>query len=124
MALTASDRSARKHFELVWNMLTMLTALTEGARDLLLILLGISAGLFSVPVQVYLQAKAPADQKGRIIGVMNLFNWIGIAAAGPFYKICISFLGQYKAPNLLFAAAAIAVVPLLIFYHPRDEQLA
>jgi acyl-[acyl-carrier-protein]-phospholipid O-acyltransferase/long-chain-fatty-acid--[acyl-carrier-protein] ligase len=90
----------------------------------MLVLLGISAGLFSVPVQVYLQAKAPADQKGRIIGVMNLFNWIGIAAAGPFYKLCISFLGQYKAPNLLFAAAAIAVVPLLILYHPRDEQLA
>jgi MFS family permease len=90
----------------------------------LLILLGISAGLFSVPVQVYLQAKAPADQKGRIIGVMNLFNWIGIAAAGPFYKLCISFLGKYQAPNLLFAAAAIAIVPLLIFYHPRDEQLA
>ncbi|HVJ86587.1 MAG TPA: MFS transporter [Caulifigura sp.] len=90
----------------------------------LLVLLGISAGLFSVPVQVYLQAKAPADQKGRIIGVMNLFNWIGIAAAGPFWKLCNSFLGKYQAPNLLFAAAAIAVVPLLIFYHPRDERLA
>ncbi len=90
----------------------------------MLVLLGISAGLFSVPVQVYLQARAPAEQKGRIIGVMNLFNWIGIAAAGPFWKLCNSFLGHYQAPNLLFAAAAVAVVPLLIFYHPKDEQLA
>ena len=38
------------------------------ATGAMLVLLGISAGLFSVPVQVYLQAKAPADQKGRIIG--------------------------------------------------------
>ncbi len=90
----------------------------------MLVLLGVSAGLFSVPVQVYLQARAPAAQKGRIIGVMNLFNWIGIAAAGPFWKLCNSFLGQYQAPNLLFAAAAVAVVPLLIFYHPKDERLA
>jgi MFS family permease len=94
------------------------------ATGSLLVLLGIFAGLFSVPVQVYLQARAPAEQKGRIIGVMNLFNWIGIASAGPFYKLCVSFLGQYRAPNLLFAAAALAIVPLLIFYHPKDEQLA
>jgi len=94
------------------------------ATGALLVLLGISAGLFSVPVQVYLQARAPADQKGRIIGVMNLFNWIGIASAGPFWKLCNSFLGQYQAPNLGFAAAALAVVPLLILYHPKDEQLA
>ncbi|QDT56672.1 Lysophospholipid transporter LplT [Caulifigura coniformis] len=90
----------------------------------LLILLGISAGLFSVPVQVYLQARAPAEQKGRIIGVMNLFNWIGIAAAGPFWKLCNSYLGKYQAPNLLFAAAALGVIPLLILYRPKDEQLA
>ncbi len=54
---------------------------------------------------------------------MNLFNWVGIAAAGPFWKLSNSFLGKYQAPNLLFAAAAAAIVPLLILYHPQDERL-
>ncbi|MCH8830875.1 MAG: MFS transporter, partial [Planctomycetes bacterium] len=38
--------------------------------------LGVFAGLFVVPLQVYLQTRPPADQKGRMIGAMNLVNWI------------------------------------------------
>lgn len=85
--------------------------------------LGIAAGLFSVPIQVYLQARAPEDQKGRIIGVMNLFNWLALGVAGPYYGLSASLLKPFQAPNLAFAAAALAVVPLLLFYRPKDEVL-
>jgi acyl-[acyl-carrier-protein]-phospholipid O-acyltransferase/long-chain-fatty-acid--[acyl-carrier-protein] ligase len=88
-----------------------------------LVLLGLSAGLFSVPVQVYLQARAPTDQKGRVIGVMNLMNWIAIALAGAYYGLASRLLEGFKAQNLVFAAAALTVVPLLLFYHPKDEAL-
>lgn len=93
-----------------------------GSR-LVLGLLGISAGLFSVPVQVYLQARAPQGQKGRVIGIMNLFNWIGIAGAGLYHGVANSLLAGYQAPNLVFAAAGLAVIPLLVWYRPRDEVL-
>jgi acyl-[acyl-carrier-protein]-phospholipid O-acyltransferase/long-chain-fatty-acid--[acyl-carrier-protein] ligase len=88
-----------------------------------LVLLGVSAGLFSVPIQVYLQARAPEDQKGRIIGVMNLFNWLALGAAGPYYGLSAALLKPFQAPNLSFGAAALAVVPLLLLYRPRDEAL-
>ena len=44
----------------------------------------IIGGLFIVPLQVFMQARPPEDQKGRMIGAMNLVNWIAIlfAAAG------------------------------------------
>ncbi|MBX3443513.1 MAG: MFS transporter [Planctomyces sp.] len=90
---------------------------------LMLVALGVCAGLFSVPVQVYLQARAPEDQKGRIIGVMNLFNWIAIALASQFYTAANVVLGDAQAPNLLFGAAALALLPLLAFYRPRSEAL-
>jgi acyl-[acyl-carrier-protein]-phospholipid O-acyltransferase/long-chain-fatty-acid--[acyl-carrier-protein] ligase len=90
---------------------------------LLLGLLGVSAGLFSVPIQVYLQARAPHDQKGRIIGVMNLFNWIGIAAAGMYYTAASTATASLQAPNIVFAAAGVSIIPLLIFYRPKDESL-
>src|SRR5690606_32319584 len=35
---------------------------------------GFFAGLFALPVQVYLQAKPPENVKGRMIGTMNLIN--------------------------------------------------
>jgi MFS family permease len=90
---------------------------------MVLALLGVSAGLFSVPIQVYLQARAPEDQKGRIIGVMNLFNWLAIGAAGAYYGLSASLLKSFQAPNIVFGAAALAVVPLILLYRPKDEIL-
>ena len=52
-----------------------------------LVWLGLCAGFFSVPLQVYLQAMTPKSQKGRIIGAMNLANWIGISSAGIYYTV-------------------------------------
>ncbi len=48
-------------------------------------LLGGFAGLFVVPLQTYLQAAPPADQKGRVLGAMNLVNWIAILLSAAFY---------------------------------------
>ena len=53
--------------------------------------MGVATGLFAVPLAVFLQARPPAAQKGRMIAAMNLFNWIGISFA-PFL-----YLGVGKA---------------------------
>ncbi|MFN9969149.1 MAG: hypothetical protein ACK58T_04550, partial [Phycisphaerae bacterium] len=54
---------------------------------LLMIALGASAGIFVVPIQVRIQQSPPIEQKGRVIGVMNLFNWIGILLSAAFLGI-------------------------------------
>jgi MFS family permease len=99
----------------------------------LLLALGFAAGLFAVPLQVYLQAKAPADQKGRMIGTMNLFNWVAILLAAAAYGVC-SWLFTIPAEtpdsearsiiNWTFAILAGLLVPVLIWFRPQDESLA
>ena len=90
-----------------------------------LVTLGIFAGLFAVPLQVFLQARPPEDQKGRIIGAMNLLNFIGIFLASAFYhvgqQLVIKPLGL--PPGQLFFAPAGAMLLVALFYRPQDADL-
>ena len=70
--------------------------LGPAGSSVMLIILGISAGLFTVPLQAYLQARTPREHKGRVIGAMNLLNWIGIASAGGVY-IVVNLLLMWHA---------------------------
>jgi acyl-[acyl-carrier-protein]-phospholipid O-acyltransferase/long-chain-fatty-acid--[acyl-carrier-protein] ligase len=95
-----------------------------GGAATALVLLGGFAGLFAVPLQVYLQVKAPREQKGRIIGTTNLVNWIGIAISGVYYHGWnLVFASRQWPPSLMFAAAAALLAPVALFYRPRDESL-
>jgi acyl-[acyl-carrier-protein]-phospholipid O-acyltransferase/long-chain-fatty-acid--[acyl-carrier-protein] ligase len=98
----------------------------------LLLLLGVAAGLFAVPLQVYLQAKPPAEQKGRMIGTMNLFNWIAILIAAGAYGACswiftLAPESPDAAPRSIiawtFALLAGMMLPVAIWFHPQDEAL-
>ena len=87
-----------------------------------LLVLGIAAGLFVVPLQVFLQSRPPADQKGRMIGAMNLFNWLGIVLAAVFYfaaeAVC-SLLSIRQ--NWIFAMLALVMAIVAAAYLPRVE---
>jgi len=90
----------------------------------MLIVLGASAGLFAVPLTVYLQAMAPADQKGQIIGVMNFCNWIGIVLSGILHLIANGILtGLNWPPNLVFLVGTMLLIPVVIWYRPRSQAL-
>ena len=91
-----------------------------------LIAVGLFAGFFSVPLQVYLQMAAPSDQKGRIIGAFNLFNWIGIAGSGIVYTIGRLVLVEWLAlpPATLFGFAALLILPVAVFYRPPETETA
>ncbi len=91
-----------------------------------LIAVGVFAGLFSVPLQVFLQASAPSDQKGRIIGAWNLLNWIGIAGSGIVYSLGrFLLIDQLELPHAsLFGFAAILMLPVAVFYRPPDSQIS
>lgn len=64
--------------------LLVLGLYTAGGKQLIgfygslpvLILLGVSAGCFAIPVQVFIQARPPEGQKGRMIAVMNQANFV------------------------------------------------
>lgn len=93
---------------------------------LALMWLGFCAGLFTVPLQVLLQGVTPNLHKGRIIGVMNLANWIGMGLAGVYYQIWNGVFASesFRMPyNAMFGAAALLLVPLVLLYRPKSLDL-
>lgn len=90
-----------------------------------LVWLGFCAGLFTVPLNTYLQAKTPRNQKGRIIGAMNLANWIGMAGSGAYYSAWNVGFAASKIPhNAMYGAAGLLLLPLVLFYRPRSEAFS
>ena len=93
---------------------------------LALVAVGFFAGVFALPVQVFLQSRPPDILKGRMIGTMNLVNWIGIIlAAVAFYPLCLMLLRKLGLPNFVaFGTTALMLLPVAIFYHPPDAELS
>ncbi|MBS0263017.1 MAG: MFS transporter [Planctomycetes bacterium] len=87
----------------------------------LLAVMGFSAGVFTVPLQVFLQSRPPSDQKGRVIGAMNLVNWIGILFSARIYAGFDWLRRELLQPHsLMFAAIALFLIPVVLFYRPRE----
>ncbi|MFN3149326.1 MFS transporter [Bremerella sp.] len=89
-----------------------------------LVLLGIFTGMFSVPIQVYLQAKAPEDQKGQVIAEMSRANWLAIFFSGFLYSVFDQVLIWGDLSRCyLFGFTLIIMLPVALFYHPHSESL-
>ena len=86
-------------------------------------LLGVSAGFFVIPIQVYIQQAPPAEQKGRLIGAMNFMTWIGILISAGFLWLSQQLIellaGKEHAHEhqyATFAALAVLMIPVALFY--------
>lgn len=90
-----------------------------------LILMGLFTGLFVVPVQVTVQSRPPRDEKGRVVATMNQCTWLGIILGAMIYSACIAVLDRTGWPrNTIFAVTAALMLPVAIFYRPKDEKLS
>ena len=97
-------------------------ALEWGLR-LNMILLGGAAGMFVVPVQVYLQQAPPDDMKGRLLGVQNLVTWIGILLSAVYVGVGGVLLNLFFGPNgdaryqwVIFVSLAAFMLPICLLY--------
>jgi acyl-[acyl-carrier-protein]-phospholipid O-acyltransferase/long-chain-fatty-acid--[acyl-carrier-protein] ligase len=82
-----------------------------------LIVAGIGAAIFVIPIQVFLQERPPLELKGRLIGTMNFANFIGILLAGPIYQLLIKIAEWMTWPvSSVFAMMAAMLLPILLFY--------
>ncbi|MCH9655377.1 MAG: MFS transporter, partial [Planctomycetes bacterium] len=98
---------------------------TEWMARTVLTLVGFFAGLFVVPLQVELQTRPPKSQKGRMIGAMNLINWIGIVISALSFQIFTTLCTKLDWPmSHVFLGLALVLLPVALFYHPKDEVLA
>ena len=88
-----------------------------------MVFLGVSAGMFVVPIQVFLQQAPPPEFKGRLLGVQNLVTWIGILLSAAFVGVAGMVLREIAGPNgdarhqwAVFASLALLMVPVCLFY--------
>jgi acyl-[acyl-carrier-protein]-phospholipid O-acyltransferase/long-chain-fatty-acid--[acyl-carrier-protein] ligase len=89
-----------------------------------LIALGFFAGMFAVPVQVYLQSRPPEGKKGRMIATMNLANWIAILLSAVLYFLFGQLLELFDwRPSTMFAFTALLMLPVALLYRPKSEPL-
>ncbi len=95
----------------------------EWGLRLNMILLGGAAGVFVVPVQVYLQQAPPDDMKGRLLGVQNLITWIGILLSAVYVGVGSMLLNLFFGPTgdaryqwVIFASLAVLMLPICLFY--------
>lgn len=87
-----------------------------------LLLLGASAGLFAVPLQVFIQTRPPASLKGRTIATVNLANWIAIIASAGIYAAFDAIVRSLNVPRAtIFALTALLMLPVALFYRPQSS---
>lgn len=85
-----------------------------------ILLFGVSAGLFSLPLQTFIQLRADASLRGEVLAASSFSNWIGILIAsavtflfsGPLQLTAAQGFGCMGIVNLL-------AVVLLIRYQPE-----
>ena len=91
----------------------------------LFVVMGAFTGLFAVPLQVFMQSRPPADKKGRMIAVMNQANWVGILIAAGLYAGLTKLIEWQAWPrSIMFLFIAALMLPIAIFYHPKNETLS
>lgn len=87
-----------------------------------LVVLGGFTGMFAVPLQVFVQSRAPANCKGRVIATQNLFQWVGITASAGLYAGVSAILNRFHLPVCgLFAFIALLMFGIAVLYRPRDD---
>ncbi len=62
-----------------------------------LLLVGFTGGLFVVPLNAWLQEKAPAKERGRILATNNFANMVGVILASGFLWLLHDLLGLKAA---------------------------
>ncbi len=71
-----------------------------------ILLYGISAGLFSLPLQTFIQLRAEPDIRGEVLAASSFVNWIGILIASG-----LTFL--FSGPLQLTAAQGFSLMGIL-----------
>jgi MFS family permease len=89
-----------------------------------LVLAGIGAAVFVIPLQVFLQQRPPAELKGRMIATMNFANFVGILLAGPLYQLFLFLVSALGWPvSSVFWIMSLMLLPCALLYRlPTDSE--
>lgn len=72
---------------------------------------GVGAGLFVVPVDSFVQSKAPPDKRGEILAASGFISWVGVLGAAGLVLLTVR-LGWSAATGFLLLGALTFVLAL------------
>ncbi|MCI0499945.1 MAG: MFS transporter, partial [Planctomycetales bacterium] len=85
---------------------------------MLIVLMGISCGLYIVPIHSFIQWKAPRQIRGRVLAASSFLGWIGVLLAALLVKIVCGNMGvssrwMFLVWGLLTLTLAVGTVMIL-----------
>ncbi|MDP6444556.1 MAG: acyl-[ACP]--phospholipid O-acyltransferase [Pirellulaceae bacterium] len=86
--------------------------------SVLLCLLGVSAGLFSVPLEAYMQHNSPVEQRGSVLAAANFLVFSGVfVSAIAYYVLRLPLLSEepLMSARQIFLLTGVTTVPVLIY---------
>ncbi len=87
-----------------------------------IVFMGISAGLFIVPVHASLQFRSPDRSRGQVIAAANFLGWVGVLFSAILFNVCMVLLHISAAKMFLvlgvltFILAAATLIKLPDFF--------
>lgn len=88
----------------------------------ILVPLGMFAGVFVIPLQVVLQTRPSEGEKGQMIATMNVCTWFAILLSGATYMGLAALIAKYHWPeSISFLVGAAVVLPIALFYRPKNK---
>lgn len=83
---------------------------------------GVGAGLFVVPVDSFVQSKAPPEKRGEILAASGFISWVGVLAAAGLVMLTVK-LGWSAATGFLLLGALTFVLALFTLWALPDFLL-
>ncbi len=79
----------------------------------LVFLMGVSAGLFIVPIHAFIQLRSPANRRGEILAASTFLGWVGVLlASGLIY--CFTSLWGLSAGQVFLVLGAMTLAPTVV----------
>jgi acyl-[acyl-carrier-protein]-phospholipid O-acyltransferase/long-chain-fatty-acid--[acyl-carrier-protein] ligase len=80
-----------------------------------ILLFGVSAGLFSLPLQTFIQYRAAPENRGEVLAASSFLSWTGILAASGLTYLFGKVLGLDAAQGFTAVAAATLLLTIAAF---------
>ncbi len=82
-----------------------------------LLLLGVSAGLFDIPLAAYMQDRSPVEHRGTILAASNFLTFGGMLLASIIYGLLRRPIGGHAmfTSREIFLLCGIATIPVFVY---------
>lgn len=86
-----------------------------------LFFLGLSGGIYIVPLYAFMQAYAPVSHRSRVVGVNNIFNALFMVGSAIFSIVILAVLGL-SLPQLFLLAGLLNAMFGAFLYHQLNRH--